>query len=118
MKGIRKTGRVGVCLWCGAHVEEDEDQAGEGPGRFDWGIDGDYGCGESPMTDPEEGTGGHATIEDVRRYCVIADAALFVLSTAELWPKAMGANLRTAMRQLQRAAVHPSRPDNRPRVAI
>ena len=71
----RKTGRAGSCVWCRHRVEEDEDPAGVGPGRFDWGNDGDYVCDASPLT-TDEGAGGHIVMAELRSQIVQRDALI------------------------------------------
>lgn len=54
------------CLWCGAFLTdgcEGSGYTGLGP---DWMDDGDYGCGDSPLSS-DEGVGPHQTREDVAR---------------------------------------------------
>ena len=52
-------GAKGTCKYCGETIYCD---IVEGGGCPDWGIDGDYGCPDSPDTGPN-GTGGHAPIK-------------------------------------------------------
>lgn len=48
-------GAISVCVYCHEEIALD---IIEGGGVADWGMNGDYGCSESPDTS-EEGTGGH-----------------------------------------------------------
>lgn len=55
---------IATCLWCGQHLVDGAKESGytgEGPDYMT--KDGDYGCGDSPDTDPEQGVGSHTPNE-------------------------------------------------------
>jgi len=55
-----------VCIWCGNVVYDGREVSGYTGTGTDWMYYGDFGCGGSPINDPEEGTGGHVTLYDVQ----------------------------------------------------
>lgn len=56
---------LNTCIWCGMAITNGAAVSGwTNPGP-DWMVDGDFGCGESPVTD-DDGMGGHMTTEEAR----------------------------------------------------
>jgi hypothetical protein len=65
--GRKLQAKPGPCLWCGEWVTIGRTESGAtDPLDPAWNIDGDFGCGESPLTD-SEGTGDHARAWDLAR---------------------------------------------------
>lgn len=65
---LPKPGRW-FCYWCQQGITDQREASGGV--TVDWATeDGDFGCDQHPITGPEEGTGPHETIEEVRAIVV------------------------------------------------